>query len=58
MWDHVLENTIHISHDLPCLQCGHTAHSFLACDIDCACPGTPTPGQYDDASAGELLVLR
>lgn len=27
----------HLSHDLPCQQCGHAAHRYLPCDRDCGC---------------------
>lgn len=28
-----------LTHDLPCLFCGHGPHRFLPCDHDCGCPG-------------------
>jgi hypothetical protein len=48
MWDTVQANELHLSHDLPCPQCGHAAHSYLPCSESCACvrsamPGTPRP---------------
>lgn len=47
MWDTTQTNDEHLSHDLPCLQCGHAAHSYLPCSDTCACvrsvmPGAPT----------------
>ncbi len=27
----------HLSHDMPCAQCGHARHTFLACSDTCAC---------------------
>lgn len=44
MWDTVQTNEQHLSHDLPCLACGHAAHSFLACSDTCACTATGLPG--------------
>jgi len=46
MWDTIQTNDLHLSHDLPCLQCGHAAHSYLPCSDACDCarslmPGTP-----------------
>jgi len=40
----------HLSHDLPCLKCGHAAHQYLSCSDTCACVPPPTPGsvQRDD----------
>jgi len=29
MWDTIQANDIHLSHDLPCMRCGHAAHSYL-----------------------------
>lgn len=45
MWDTFEENTVHLTHDLPCTGCGHAAHRYLPCDR-CSCtppdaPGTP-----------------
>jgi hypothetical protein len=44
MWDTVQTAEQHLSHDLPCLVCGHAAHSFLACSDACACTATALPG--------------
>ena len=30
----------HLSHDMPCWQCGHARHTFLACSDSCACQPT------------------
>ncbi|CAB4727408.1 unannotated protein [freshwater metagenome] len=27
----------HLSHDRPCVRCGHAMHTFLACDAACGC---------------------
>lgn len=44
MWDTVQTSQEYISHDLPCLRCGHAAHTFLACSDTCACVPVPPPG--------------
>lgn len=44
MWDTVEPIEQHLSHDLPCLQCGHAAHTFLACSDVCDCEPTFLPG--------------
>lgn len=46
MWDTAIENTIHLSHDLPCLACGHAEHVYLPCDAECGCERSPIPGCY------------
>ncbi len=28
---------LHLSHDRPCVRCGHAMHTFLACDAGCGC---------------------
>jgi hypothetical protein len=35
----------HLSHDMPCAQCGHARHTFLACSDTCPCQpvGLRTP---------------
>ena len=37
MWDTVAENAVHLSHDMPCVRCGHAAHTYLPCDDSCTC---------------------
>ena len=44
MWDTVQTSEHHLSHDLPCLGCGHAAHTFLACSGTCSCVATVMPG--------------
>jgi hypothetical protein len=47
MWDTVEDTTrtvAHLSHDLPCLRCGHALHTYLACGDTCACPPVTMPG--------------
>jgi hypothetical protein len=42
---HVEDRANHpLSHDSPCVRCGHTAHPFLACGDGCECEPTPMPG--------------
>jgi hypothetical protein len=44
MWDTPPSNALHLSHDLPCLRCGHAAHSYLACSDTCSCVPPAAPG--------------
>jgi hypothetical protein len=37
MWDTVQTNDVHLSHDMPCQQCGHAFHTYLACGDACDC---------------------
>jgi len=37
MWDVPEEGQTHLSHDRPCLLCGHAAHTFLPCGDTCFC---------------------
>lgn len=53
MWELFEAGAAHLSHDLPCLACGHAAHTYLPCDADCGCVRSPIPGRYDES---ELLV--
>ena len=50
MWDTVVENTAHLSHEMPCPRCRHAAHSFLPCSDHCDCSGHRTSS--DDELAG------
>lgn len=49
MWDTVLDtghtSTDHLSHDMPCLRCGHAVHTFLACGDGCECRPALMPGE-------------
>lgn len=49
MWDTVqhIGRGHGLSHDLPCIACGHAAHTFLACSDSCACEPPPMPGMPD-----------
>jgi hypothetical protein len=44
MWDTVQTTTVHLSHDMPCLNCGHAMHTYLVCGDDCNCKPSPMPG--------------
>jgi hypothetical protein len=44
VWDTVQPSTDHLSHDMPCLRCGHAAHTFLVCGDDCECRPALMPG--------------
>jgi hypothetical protein len=47
MWDTVedaIGTVAHLSHDLPCLRCGHAVHTYLACGDTCACRPVTMPG--------------
>lgn len=41
MWDTVETSTgpgsVHLSHDIPCVDCGHARHTYLPCSDTCAC---------------------
>jgi len=41
MWDtatdHDSQAGVRLSHDPPCLSCGHAMHTFLPCADDCSC---------------------
>jgi hypothetical protein len=51
MWDTVQTNQVHLSHDLPCLQCGHAVHTYLACSDSCACAPVVMPGSAGPVAA-------
>jgi hypothetical protein len=50
MWDNAVVRSGKLSHDLPCVYCGHAPHHYLPCDHGCDCagasdalaPGNPT----------------
>ena len=44
MWDTIQTSTTHLSHDLPCQNCAHAAHTFLPCSDTCRCAPTAMPG--------------
>jgi len=52
MWDTVVhspgahDGAEHLSHDLPCLRCGHAFHVYLACDEGCSCPPVAVPDTH------------
>ena len=37
MWDTVETSSVHLSHDLPCSECGHGRHTYLPCSDTCSC---------------------
>lgn len=37
MWDVVEERHTQLSHDLPCVECGHALHTYLPCSDACSC---------------------
>lgn len=37
MWDTVDTTATHLSHDLPCTECGHGRHTYLPCSDSCHC---------------------
>ena len=37
MWDTVEAQGTHLSHDMPCPECAHSAHSYLPCSDTCTC---------------------
>jgi hypothetical protein len=45
MWDTVETNETHLSHDMPCVRCGHALHTFLACGDGCDCEPALMPGE-------------
>jgi hypothetical protein len=51
MWDTVQTSKQHLSHDLPCLHCGHAVHTYLACGDECACPPVVMPGSAGPVAA-------
>ncbi|HRC41630.1 hypothetical protein [Nostocoides sp.] len=55
MWERVEENTRHLSHDMPCLNCGHAEHIYLPCDAACGCSRSPIPGVYE-VREGDLIL--
>lgn len=46
MWDlaELSSTGTHLSHDPPCLTCGHAAHHYLSCSDTCGCVPPPVPG--------------
>lgn len=41
MWDTVEAKGTHLSHDMPCPECAHSAHSYLPCSETCTCARGP-----------------
>lgn len=57
MWDTVQTVTSHLSHDMPCLRCGHAAHTFLACDDHCDCQPSVMPGMVTSGARVAARVV-
>lgn|GEM_PF-2503817 len=54
MFDTAPEATrLHLSHDMPCPQCGHARHTFLACSETCRC----RPDELSLAAQGSSSTL-
>jgi len=55
MWDTVQDavpaGAHHLSHDMPCVRCGHGVHTFLACGDGCECQPALLPGESALAAA-------
>jgi hypothetical protein len=51
MWDTVQTGAHQLSHDMPCAQCGHARHTFLACSDACPCQPSAMPGALDERFA-------
>jgi hypothetical protein len=45
MPEHLDDTDGPLSHEPPCVVCGHTAHPFLMCGDGCDCEPTPMPGE-------------
>lgn len=54
MWDTHQDNETHLSHDMPCVRCGHGIHTFLACGDQCPCEPSPIPGQIAGEIPGQI----
>ena len=57
MWDTVDSTRSRLSHDLPCLDCGHAAHSYLPCSDTCGCVPARMPGDIALVRAVSLAAL-
>lgn len=44
MWDTLTIEQPLLTHDLPCLRCGHAVHTYLACSDSCSCEPCVMPG--------------
>ena len=41
MWDTIEITATGLSHDMPCIHCGHAPHVYVACDQECSCGPRP-----------------
>ena len=44
MFEDFDEGSEPLTHDAPCVRCGHAAHPYLACGSGCECQPTLMPG--------------
>jgi len=59
MWDtadDAVDDTVHLSHDMPCPRCGHASHSYLECSPICLCEPSLPPGARLADSVAESYV--
>jgi hypothetical protein len=61
MWDtveNVPATATHLSHDAPCVRCGHGTHTFLPCSDTCDCPPPVEVGAaFHGSTAGRSGLL-
>ncbi len=48
---------LHLSHDMPCLRCGHGMHTYLPCSDECDCAPVVLAGSWpcDPATADPIV---
>jgi hypothetical protein len=56
MWDNAERTSTHLTHDMPCTQCGHATHTYLPCSDECSCvprwlSPSPVRGEADFSAA-------
>ncbi|WP_203335473.1 hypothetical protein [Nocardioides limicola] len=52
MWETTEVGLSGVTHDLPCLGCGHPPHTYYACSESCDCVPPPMPGTPSMLMAG------
>ena len=55
MWDTVENSGRHLSHEMPCIECGHAPHTFLPCSDTCDCTPRPMPGSISGREVDLVL---
>ena len=55
MWDTVEQTGGHLSHEMPCTECGHAPHTFLPCSDTCDCTPRPMPGSVSGRTVDLVL---